>query len=245
VNKLTRALRSARRRRASLATRRSLKRKLRKAQRKYKKALVKNTSYRALKSSVRNGSTTGYKLRPSEAPRRISKKEGNKLLRFNQKLLQACKYREIQPAVTASRNNDRVLIMPGLYTEPTARAQPTHDPKCADLTEQNDRQVETGDNQSGAVSYAYQVKCPNDQNLVAVIGRANGSGTDPQPPPDERRGIPNLGPCIRCNLQLEGSGVGPDDVIVDVLRPATAGRSARRRTWASALTAPTASCSAT
>jgi hypothetical protein len=215
VNKLTRALRSARRRHASRAKRRSLKRKLRKAQRKYKKALVKNTSYRALKSSVRNANTTGYKLRPSEGLRHISKKEGNKLLRFNQKLLQACKYHEIQPAVTASGNNDRVVIMPGLYTEPTSRAQPTHDPKCADLTEQNDRQTDTGANQSGAVSYPYQVKCPNDQNLIAVMGRAPGTGKDPQPPLDERRGIPNVGPCIRCNLQMEGSGVGPDDVIVD------------------------------
>ena len=111
--------------------------------------------------------------------------------------------------------------MPGLYTEPTARAQPTHDPKCQGLTQQNDRQVETGGNQTGAVSYAYQIKCPNDQNLVAVLGRANGKGSDPQPPLDERRGIPNLGPCIRCNVQMEGSGVGPDDVIVDAGRVAS------------------------
>src|SRR3954451_14495888 len=221
VKKLTRAVRRARKRHASRAKRRSLKRKLRKAQRKYKKALVKNTSYRALKSSVRNGSTTGYKLRPSEATRRISTKDGNTLLRFNQKLLQKCRYREIQPAVTASHNNDRVVIMPGLYTEPTSRAQPTHDAKCANLTEQNDRQVDTGDNQTGAVSYPYQVKCPNDQNLIAVMGRAVGTGKDPQPPRDERRGIPNLGPCIRCNLQMEGSGVGPDDVVVDAGRVAS------------------------
>src|SRR4051794_28515649 len=169
VNKVKRAIRSARKRHASRATRRSLKRKLRKANRNYKRALVKNTSYRALKSSVRNASTRGYKLRPSEGTRRISKKEGRKLLLFNQKLLQTCKYQEIQPAVTASHNNDRVVIMPGLYTEPTSRAQPTHDPKCQNLTQQNDRQTDTGQNQSGAVSYPYQVKCPNDQNLVAVM----------------------------------------------------------------------------
>jgi hypothetical protein len=215
LNKLTRAMRRARRRHASRATRRSLKRKLRAGRRSYKKALVKNASYRALKSAVRNDSTRGYKLRPSEATRHIGKSEGRKLLRFNQKLLQACRYNEIQPAVTASHNNDRVVIMPGLYTEPTSRAQPTHDPKCADLTEENDRQVQTGGNQTGAVSYAYQLKCPNDQNLIAVLGRALGPGQDPQPPRDERRGIPNLGPCIRCNVQIEGSGVGPDDVVVD------------------------------
>jgi hypothetical protein len=208
-------VRRARKRHASRAKRRSLKRKLRKANRKYKKALVKNSSYRALKSSVHNAHRSGYKLRPSESARVISTKEGNELLRFNQKLLQACKFNEIQPAVTASGNNDRVVVMPGVYTEPTSRAQPTHDQKCADLTEQNDRQVESGDNQSGAVSYAYQMKCPNDQNLIAVMGRAIGGGKDPQPPRDERRGIPNQGACIRCNFQIEGSGVGPDDVVVD------------------------------
>jgi hypothetical protein len=58
------------------------------------------------------------------------------------------------------------------------------------------------------------VACPNDQNLVAVIGRAP-NGDPPQPPLLERRGIPDEGACIRCNLQMEGSGLTPDDVIVD------------------------------
>ena len=40
---------------------------------------------------------------------------------------------------TASRNNDRVVIMPGLYLEPTARAQPTNDPACKELTQNGDR----------------------------------------------------------------------------------------------------------
>ena len=35
------------------------------------------------------------------------------------------------------------------------------------------------------------------------------------PPRANRHGIPNLGPCIRCNLQIEGSGVNADDVIVE------------------------------
>ncbi len=99
--------------------------------------------------------------------------------------------------------------MPGLYTEPTARAQPTNDPACAkDLTTNDEGEF-------GALSYAYQSHCPNDQNLVAVIGREVGRGADPQPAPADRRGIPNLGRCIRCNLQLEGSGVSADDVVVE------------------------------
>src|SRR3712207_8455854 len=41
-------------------------------------------------------------------------------------LFRSCRYREIQPAVDRSRNNDRVVIMPGLYLELTARRQPTN-----------------------------------------------------------------------------------------------------------------------
>ena len=49
-----------------------------------------------------------------------------------------CRFHEIQPAVTASHNNDRVVIMPGLYTEPTSRAAPTNDPACAQYKITND-----------------------------------------------------------------------------------------------------------
>ena len=38
-------------------------------------------------------------------------------------LAKQCRYNEIQPAVFDSGNNDRVVIMPGRYTEPdVARA---------------------------------------------------------------------------------------------------------------------------
>ena len=65
-------------------------------------------------------------------------------------------------------------------------------------------------------SYAYQVNCPNDQNLVYVQGRALFG----QPPPEplmNRQGIPKqeLGQCVRCNLQMEGSGPRPTDVNLD------------------------------
>src|SRR3712207_7256220 len=40
----------------------------------------------------------------------------------------------------------------------------------------------------------------------------------PSPPRTDRHGIPNAGKCIRCNLQLEGSGVSADDVIVEAGR---------------------------
>ena len=67
--------------------------------------------------------------------------------------------------------------MPGLYTEPTARAKPTNDPACEQYRTNGDKPGEEGT----ALSYAYQFHCPNDQNLIAVMGRAVGSGQRPDP----------------------------------------------------------------
>src|SRR3954449_4356480 len=161
-----------------------------------------------LKASIAKARKDGYNVRPTEN-RSLNATQAAKLLTINTSLFRRCRWKEIQPAVMASHNNDRVVIMPGLYTEPTARAQPTHDPKCDEYKTHAD----SGD--PGALSHAYQIHCPNDANLVAVIGRGMGHGTDPDPPREDRHGIPNLGPCIRCNLQLEGSGVSADDVVVE------------------------------
>lgn len=160
------------------------------------------------KSSITRARAQGYDIRPTDH-RELSARQAKDLLSINRKLFALCAYDEIQPAVTASGNNDRVVVMPGLYTEPTARAQPTHDPACAQYRTHSD----SGD--PGAVSHAYQLNCPNDANLVAVIGRDVGPGEDPDPAPADRHGIPNLGPCIRCNLQVEGSGVSADDVVIE------------------------------
>ena len=58
--------------------------------------------------------------------------------------------------------------------------------------------------------------CPNDQNLIYVQGRAI-AGDPVVPPLEDRQGIPEqeLGQCVRCNLQIEGTGVKPEDVILD------------------------------
>ena len=173
----------------------------------------KNSLKRAM-SSIDRARKHGYNIRPTDH-RRLSRKQAKRLRKINRALKKRCKYRQIQPAATAARNNDRIVIMPGLYTEPTARKQPTHDPKC-DKYEVN---TEFGD--PGALSYAYQWHCPNDQNLIAVLGRKLGPGKDPDPPRYDRHGIPNIGPCIRCNVQMEGSGVSADDVVVEAGDPKT------------------------
>jgi hypothetical protein len=177
------------------------------------RVVCQQDSLKRLASSILRAKFRGYDIRPFDH-RRLSWREAAHLLFTNLALWRRCDYRQIQPAVTASGNNDRIVIMPGLYTEPTARSKPTDDPACDQYEITNDR------SQPGAVSYAYQFHCPNDQNLIAVIGRAVGPGTDPVPPLEDRRGIPNLGRCIRCNLQIEGSGVSADDVVVEAGNPA-------------------------
>jgi hypothetical protein len=175
----------------------------------FKQSAKNNKSIKRLRKSLKRARRKGYSIRPSVKNTKVSKKKANKLLEFNLRLLNHCHYHSIQAAVTNSHNNDRVVIMPGVYTEPASRKKPTNDPKCTGLKETNDK------GNTGAVSYRYQVACPNDQNLIAVIGRQPGASPPPQPPRIDRRGIPDLGPCIRCNLQMEGSGVSPDDVVVD------------------------------
>ena len=164
-----------------------------------------------LRRSVRRARRTGYDIRPTDH-RSFSAKAGRRLLRVNRSLRKRCRFKSIQKAVTASRNHSTVIVMPGLYLEPASRAAKTDDPACEKDKIAND------EGSSGAVSYAYQVNCPNDQNLVAVLGREPGGGSDPQPPLQDRHGIPNSGKCIRCNLQMLGSGVSADDVIVEAGR---------------------------
>ncbi len=174
------------------------------------RVVCQSDSLKQLKASIARARKGGYNIRPSDH-RTFSKKEAKALLRINTALFKLCRYREIQPAVTASGNNDRVVIMPGLYTEPTARAKPTHDPACDKLKTDGDHPGEAG----GAYTYKGEFTCPNDANLIAVMGREPGPNPPPKPPNMDRHGIPDLGPCIRCNFQMEGSGVSADDVVVE------------------------------
>ena len=171
-------------------------------------------SLKLVKQSVARAIQNGYDIRPTDH-RSFSKRQGSRLVAINTALFKRCRYSEIQPAVTASGNNDRVVIMPGLYTEPESRAQPTHDPKCKDMKVSGDHPGE----ENGAYSYKGEFTCPNDANLIAVMGREPGPNPPPDPPKWDRFGIPDLGPCIRCNFQIEGSGVSADDVVIDAGDP--------------------------
>ena len=163
-----------------------------------------------LRASVRKARKGGFRLRPSQPKLKLSKRQAQRLLGINAALAAQCDYRSVQKAVLDAGNNDRIVIMPGRYTEPASRRAPENDPKCNPSLLQRDA---SGDL---TPSYEYQVTCPNDQNLIYVQGRAV-TGDPPVPPLSDRQGIPaqELGRCLRCNLQIEGTGPKPEDVIMD------------------------------
>ena len=167
-------------------------------------------SLRLAQRSIRKARRKGFRIRPSQPRIFYTRKKARRMQRINRRLAEQCGYRHIQPAIDDSSNNDRVVIMPGTYTEPRSRRQPENDPRCNPSLLQKDA---SGDS---APSYAYQVTCPHDQNLVYVQGR-EVVGEPLEQPRDDRRGIPEqeLGACVRCNLQIEGSGPKPVDVIID------------------------------
>ena len=174
------------------------------------RVVCKNESLDLAQDAIASGRRKGFRIRPSQPAQKLSSGEARRLLRANKAFERQCDFRSIQDAVDASGNNDRIVIMPGRYTEPKSRQAQTNDPKCNPSLLQRD--------QGGALtpSYEYQATCQNDQNLIYVQGREVKGNPSPSPRPD-RHGIPEyeLGECVRCNLQIEGSGVEPEDVLID------------------------------
>ena len=177
------------------------------------RVVCKSNSLVVARQSIGYVRDHGYRLRPSQPKEQLSAAKGKELLGLNRSLAEMCSYKHIQPAINDSGNNDRVVIMPGRYTEPESREAPLNDTACNPSMLQED--------QSGAQtpSYRYQATCSNDQNLIYVQGRAVEGEPLAEPDPD-RHGIPEqeLGSCVRCNLQVEGSGIRPEDVLLDAGR---------------------------
>jgi hypothetical protein len=107
------------------------------------------------------------------------------LLAANQALWDQCQtsgFRNLQEAVDKVTAPGMIIkILPGVYLEEPSLAEPTGD--CANLSA---HRAEAG---YQVLSYEQQVACPNNQNLVAVLGKQN--------------------------LQIEGTGAKPDDVVID------------------------------
>lgn len=110
----------------------------------------------------------------------------------NRPLLERCKrrgYSSLQEAIDdVRRRGTRILVLPGRYHEEETLRRPL--PKsCEELKDET------------ILSYNEQRKCPTLQNIVTIFG----DGPD--------KGIKCDGRL--CNLQIEGTGSRPEDVIFD------------------------------
>jgi len=134
--------------------------------------------------------------RPGSLQRAKRRGASRRQLRRDRRLHRRCRFRSIQAAVRRARNGYRIFVLPGVYREQRSRRRATYDRRCARYRVKAPEQ--SPGEQPQALSYTYQARCPNDQNLIAVIGRR-----------------PRTGRCIRCNLQIEGTGRRPGDVVID------------------------------
>jgi hypothetical protein len=174
------------------------------------RVVCKKDSMARVRRSLHLVTTRGYALRPTMKRHHMSAERAHRLASLNKRFAKRCSYHSIQKAVFDAHNNDFIVVMPGVYSEPHSRKQPTQDPKCQKYLTDTD----FGGGGAVGVSYRYQWHCPNDQALINVLGRKPGKGAPPAPQAD-RHGIPDLGPCVRCNLQIQGSGPRPEDVAID------------------------------
>jgi len=74
--------------------------------------------------SIRLASKRGFRIRPSQPIIRLTAVQAKRWNRLNEQLAKKCSFDEIQPAVNESGNSDRIVIMPGVYKEPTSRSAP-------------------------------------------------------------------------------------------------------------------------
>ncbi|HEX6920165.1 MAG TPA: right-handed parallel beta-helix repeat-containing protein [Actinomycetes bacterium] len=131
----------------------------------------------------------------------------------NESLLPECGFSSIQDAVDAVRTKDSTIyVLPGVYTEDQyADYRPTGE--CAQLQSQTDRGFVgtltdglgngSGSGDAVAISYADQLRCPHNLNMIAILG-------DRTPDDDSIACDSAL-----CGLQLEGTGASPGDVLID------------------------------
>jgi hypothetical protein len=95
--------------------------------------------------------------------------------------------------VDAAASGTRILVLPGVYREEPSRARPLADPACAAFVV-----PAPGDPTRQVASYDYQRRCPNAQNLIAIVGDSDGDGVCDD----------------KCGIQIEGTGQRPADVLI-------------------------------
>jgi hypothetical protein len=100
-----------------------------------------------------------------DSKQRINQIQGNTLRQRDLALLRDCQFQNIQAAVNAAHNNYRIFVLPGVYQElPSRRPAPAG---CEAIYQKVAN--------SEVLSYPEQRKCPNAQNLIAILGDTNNN----------------------------------------------------------------------
>ncbi len=153
---------------------------------------------------------------------RIAKITDSALRAVNQQLLDQCAFEHLQAAVDAvAQRGTTIYVLPGIYREqPSVRAldqdagasQPSDKPFCEAVIARGD----------GKLSYEEQVRCRHLQNTVAIFGDPNftddNCGDNTQgvcANPQTQACDPAQSSCKYYDLQIEGTGERPSDVIFE------------------------------
>lgn len=152
-----------------------------------------------------------------DSGRRIAAMPAGPLKRRNTALLRECGFRSIQTAVNSiERPRTSVYVLPGYYTE-RRWANAEKSDYCANLRTDSDDPLplssyigslsspDSGADDAGpvALSYADQVRCPQNLNLIAILGD--------QTPRDDSIACDSA----LCGTQLVGTGRHRSDVVID------------------------------
>jgi hypothetical protein len=123
-----------------------------------------------------------------DTKQRIAEYDGA-LRKQNQRLLSKCRFDSIQRAVNRATNGMTIKVMPGLYKERSSLGPPPAG--CEAIYSQ----VQSG---NVVLSYEQERQCPHAKNLIAVMGDTNDNRICDS----------------KCNIQIEGTGATPEDVLV-------------------------------
>ncbi|HEU4513870.1 MAG TPA: right-handed parallel beta-helix repeat-containing protein [Nocardioidaceae bacterium] len=152
-----------------------------------------------------------------DSDRRIAKMPAGPLKRRNQALLRECDFGSIQTAVNSiEKPNTSVYVLPGYYTE-RRWANAKKSEYCSNLRTGSEDPLpvssyigslsspDSGADDTGpiALSYADQLRCPHNLNLIAILG-------DQTPDDDSIKCDSAL-----CGTQLVGTGRKRTDVVID------------------------------
>lgn len=120
---------------------------------------------------------------------------------YNEDLYQECQddgFRHIQAAVDAvNQTGTRILVQPGVYHE---------EPSLAPLSEECRELDEHADEEDRSLTYEEQNECPHVDNVIAVLG---------DDPDDEGIACGDSETEVLCDLQIEGTGLTREDVLID------------------------------